>query len=137
MAPVQRDGLEYEFDLVVDIAGDQSAIVSKTRCTAFNGQAIELLTEDTGATLRAWLTDGAPMAERKAAPSGVGRLPAAAPAAQATAAQPPAPTFDLPSVLTRISMAGAERARSRSRRRPACPTSRCRCASGCARRSRR
>lgn len=107
MAPVQRDGLEYEFDLVVDIAGDQSAIVSKTRCTAFNGQAIELLTEDTGATLRAWLTDGAPMAERKAAPSGVGKLPAAAPAAQATAAQPPATTFDLPSVLTRISMAGS------------------------------
>jgi len=32
MAPVQRDGLEYEFDVVADLDQDNNLIVGKTRC---------------------------------------------------------------------------------------------------------
>jgi hypothetical protein len=75
-APVQRDGLEYEFDVVMTINNDNSAMVDKTRCSALNGGAYELITEAIGETLRAWLTDGAPMPApaAKAATTG-GKLP--------------------------------------------------------------
>lgn len=38
MAPVQRDGFEYEFDIILDIAQDHSAHASKDRTGLFEGQ---------------------------------------------------------------------------------------------------
>lgn len=60
MQPVQRDGLEYEFDVVGDMDHDNNFIVGKTRCTALAGAAIHKPGADLAATLRAWLTDGEP-----------------------------------------------------------------------------
>jgi hypothetical protein len=58
LAPIQRDGMEYEFDLVLDVAMDHNASVSKSRLRSFDGR---LFTPDkkTGHELLAWLNAGA------------------------------------------------------------------------------
>ncbi len=38
LQPIQRDGLEYEFDVVADMDLDNTLIVGKTRCPALTGQ---------------------------------------------------------------------------------------------------
>jgi hypothetical protein len=58
LAPVQRDGLEYEFDIVGDINLDHDLIISKSRCSALSGQIISKPGQQIARELRAWLTDG-------------------------------------------------------------------------------
>lgn len=104
---VQRDDLEYEFDVVLTIADDQTAMVTKTRCPALTGAALEIITEAVGETLRAWLTDGAPMEAQQLAPAPPAsslKLPSAAPA-------PVLPTrsFDITAVMMAIAGAKDER----------------------------
>lgn len=57
LAPVQRDGLEYEFDVVGDMTAEHDFVVSKTRCSALADQVIHKPGAKLAATLRAWLTD--------------------------------------------------------------------------------
>jgi len=57
MAPVQRDGLEYEFTLVMDLTADHIATVSKDRTGLFDGQYFTPSVE-TGKTLLEWLESG-------------------------------------------------------------------------------
>jgi hypothetical protein len=57
MAPVQRDGLEYEFTLVVDLTAEHIATVSKDRTGIFDGQYFTPSVE-TGNTLLEWLESG-------------------------------------------------------------------------------
>ena len=78
LAPVQREGMEYEFTVVFDLGMDHSAQVSKDRTAMFDG-AIFKPTKDTGKLLLDWRMSGKP--EQVEAP------PAAAPVA---AAPPPA-----------------------------------------------
>lgn len=59
MAPVQRDGLEYEFDVVADMDMDNNMIVSKTRCPVMSGQVYGKPGEDVAKILLGWLSDGA------------------------------------------------------------------------------
>lgn len=59
LAPVQRDGLEYEFDVVADMDGAE-LVVTKTRCPSLAKAVVAEPGEKLGETLRAWLTDGAP-----------------------------------------------------------------------------
>jgi len=63
LQPVQRDGLEYEFDVVADMDLDNNFIVSKTRCPALRGSVIRCPNEEPAKTLRAWLSDGVPVVE--------------------------------------------------------------------------
>jgi hypothetical protein len=60
LAPVQRDGLEYEFDVVGDMDNDNNLIVSKTRCKPLRGGVFHQPGADVAAILKEWLTDGAP-----------------------------------------------------------------------------
>lgn len=62
MAPVQRDGMEYEFDVAVDMDIDNTMIVQKSRCSALSGQVISKPGADVAETLKAWLS-GAPAPE--------------------------------------------------------------------------
>lgn len=55
MAPVQRDGLEYEFDVVGDLDWEHNFIVSKTRCPALSGAVMKKPGEELARTLSAWL----------------------------------------------------------------------------------
>ncbi|MEM7118170.1 MAG: ATP-binding protein [Chloroflexota bacterium] len=60
MAPIQRDGLEYEFDVYLDMDIDNNAIVAKTRCPALNGQVIAKPSQQLAKTLSEWLKGEAP-----------------------------------------------------------------------------
>lgn len=57
MAPVQRDGLEYEFTLVMDLTADHIATVSKDRTGLYDGQYFTPSVE-TGKHLLDWLESG-------------------------------------------------------------------------------
>lgn len=83
MAPVQRDGMEYEFTVVFDIDAQHVASTSKDRTRLFDGQFFKI-TEDTGAQLKQWLESGADA--RKQEPSESAQ-PAAKPASSGAAAK--------------------------------------------------
>ena len=55
MAPVQRDGFEYEFDVFLDMDADNNAIVSKTRCPDLAGRVFNRPGEDVAKILADWL----------------------------------------------------------------------------------
>lgn len=58
MEPIQRDGVDYEFTMVLDMALDSHmATVSKTRIDDFDGKVF-VPTRDTGAKLKEWLDVG-------------------------------------------------------------------------------
>ena len=58
LAPVQRDGMEYEFTCVLDIAnGSHMASASKDRTKLFDGR-INVISKQTGVDLKNWLEKG-------------------------------------------------------------------------------
>lgn len=59
LAPVQRDGMEYEFTTVLDVAMNHEAQASKDRTGLFDGLLFKI-SKDTGLTLIKWLGGGAP-----------------------------------------------------------------------------
>jgi len=65
LAPIQRDGMEYEFDVTADMDLDHNFIVSKTRCSALDGAVIRKPDRELAATWYQWLTSGAVPVERK------------------------------------------------------------------------
>ncbi len=69
MAPIQRDGMEYEFDLVADLDVDHNMIVTKSRCDALSAVVEKNPGSAFIAKFRAWLEDGeeAPPEDLKAA----------------------------------------------------------------------
>jgi hypothetical protein len=68
LAPVQRDGLEYEFDLVGYMDEDNTFITDKTRCSAYAQKAFTKPGPKEFAPLAEWLEGaaGAPRAKRPA-----------------------------------------------------------------------
>lgn len=58
-APIQRDGIEYEFTVVFDLSIDHMATVNKDRTRLFDGQYF-VPTPDVGKTLKQWLDAGEP-----------------------------------------------------------------------------
>lgn len=57
LAPIQREGMEYEFTTVFDIGMDHQFTVSKDRTGLFEGK-IEKITEKTGKIINEWLSAG-------------------------------------------------------------------------------
>jgi hypothetical protein len=64
MAPIQRDGMEYEFTVVGDIDHDHNLVISKTRCPKLDGAVIHKPGRQIAETLLEWLNSGAPDDER-------------------------------------------------------------------------
>jgi hypothetical protein len=66
LAPVQREGLDFEFTTVFDLDAHHMASASKDRTSLFDGEFFRL-TPDVGKKLLAWLNTGAdaPKPERK------------------------------------------------------------------------
>ena len=60
LQPIQREGLDFEFDVVGDLDQMNRLVVTKTRCRALAQAVIRQPGEDMARTLKAWLTDGAP-----------------------------------------------------------------------------
>lgn len=57
LAPIQRDGLEYEFTVVLDIAENHYAHATKDRTALLDGWS-DLITTETGKRLLDWLERG-------------------------------------------------------------------------------
>ena len=83
LAPEQGKGIEYEFDLLVEISVEHIAQVIKDRTGKFQDKLIDKPGEQFGRDMAAWLADGHP------APGPVAAGPQ--PAKAAEAAQAPAP----------------------------------------------
>lgn len=58
LQPVQRDGLEYEFDIVADMDQDNNLIVTKTRAASLNALVLNKPGADFAAQLKAWVDEG-------------------------------------------------------------------------------
>jgi nucleoside-triphosphatase THEP1 len=61
MAPIQRDGMEYEFDVAADMDIDNNLIIQKSRCPALSGQVIAKPDSQVADVLKSWLS-GVPVA---------------------------------------------------------------------------
>lgn len=60
LQPVQREGMEYEFDLVGDLDQDHKLVITKSRISALSGQVIAKPGAQLAADLRGWLTGAEP-----------------------------------------------------------------------------
>jgi len=89
MAPIQRDGFEYEFDVMMDMDVKNVGHVTKTRCPALTDRDFVKPGADMAAILREWLTGAAP----SQAPAPIVFTP---PAANGKPAQPAADSGPLP-----------------------------------------
>jgi hypothetical protein len=58
MAPIQRAGVEYEFDVVGDLDLEHNLIISKTRCPKLDGGVFPRPGPEVAAVLSEWLSDG-------------------------------------------------------------------------------
>jgi hypothetical protein len=58
LQPVQRDGLEYEFDVVGDLDQDNNLVIGKTRCPALTGGVFAKPGRAVAETLITWLSAG-------------------------------------------------------------------------------
>jgi hypothetical protein len=66
LAPVQREGLEYEFDLVGYMDDENNLVVDKTRCPDYAGRVLSKPKAADFAPLAAWLEGGVDLAEQSA-----------------------------------------------------------------------
>lgn len=117
LASIQRDGLEYEFDVVGDIDLQHEIRVSKTRCRKLDAAHVQMTSaKGTGyewfaATLVAWLSDGKPA---DAPPEIVAQTTIGELAAKATSAADPGPApvkVPAPKVPTFAEACSAQKAR--------------------------
>jgi len=60
MAPVQRDDVQYEFDIVGEMDADNSMVIVKTRCSSLANAVIRKPGKELADTLKEWLSDGVP-----------------------------------------------------------------------------
>lgn len=58
LQPEQRNGIEYEFDVVADMDLENNFTVSKSRCPELSGRVVNRPGPEVGETLLAWLSDG-------------------------------------------------------------------------------
>lgn len=66
MAPQQRDGFEYEFDIMGELDVDNTLIIQKTRCSAINGKIFAKPDSKVMEPIKAWLKG-----EAKPAPNNI------------------------------------------------------------------
>ena len=60
LAPIQREGFEYEFDIVLEMDVNHTGVISKTRCIPLTDAVIKKPGDELSLTLREWLV-GAPV----------------------------------------------------------------------------
>jgi hypothetical protein len=70
LAPVQRDGMEYEFTIFFDLSANHLASSSKDRTSLYDGRAPFVPTPEIGRDLLEWLEAGADPAEEQRATLG-------------------------------------------------------------------
>jgi len=69
LAPIQREGMDYEFDIVFDIDHEHRAIVSKTRCAVLTDEVFHKLSSKDARIIKDWLSDGVTVEKIEAVPA--------------------------------------------------------------------
>jgi DNA polymerase III delta prime subunit len=64
MEVVQRDGIEYEWDIVGELDKENTLIITKSRCKALSGKSFAQPGADLGQAIKAWLRTGTPPQEQ-------------------------------------------------------------------------
>lgn len=64
-APKQGKSIEYEFDMLMQLSQDHSALVLKDRTGKYQDECIDLINEELGKQLGEWLSDGEVVKEEK------------------------------------------------------------------------
>lgn len=64
LAPVQRDGLEYEFTIVFELTHDHLAVVSKDRTSLLASKPPFIITKETATMIKEWLEGGADIGQQ-------------------------------------------------------------------------
>lgn len=65
MAPVQKDGVEYEFDVVASLNLENILTIEKTRCIALSGKTFDKDGKGVAEILKAWLSPNEASADQK------------------------------------------------------------------------
>lgn len=90
-APVQRDGVEYEFDVMGELDLDHTLVVTKSRCPEVDGKVYRHPGADFAAALNTWLSLGTAPSEAPrltiVPPTSTAPTPKTASTAEAKAAQ--------------------------------------------------
>src|SRR5258707_208808 len=60
LQPVQRQGIEYEFDIIGDMDQENTLVITKTRCPDLAGLVVNRPGAELAATILNWLDDGEP-----------------------------------------------------------------------------
>jgi hypothetical protein len=66
LTPEQGKGIEYEFDILMEISQDHIAEIIKDRTGKFQDKIIDKPGEEFGAQLKEWLNDGDPIVDEEA-----------------------------------------------------------------------
>ncbi len=82
LAPIQRDGLEYEADVVGDLDQSHTLVVTKSRCPELTDAVIPKPGKELADQLRAWLGQGEPRIVQSIQPPTQSPSPAPTPAVQ-------------------------------------------------------
>lgn len=61
MAPIQREGLEYEFDIVGEMDYDHKLYITKTRCKALDGKIIDKPGQQFADVVKEWISSAPPL----------------------------------------------------------------------------
>lgn len=69
MAPVQRDDVQYEFDVIMDMDLDNSGSIVKTRCAKLAGEVIRKPGQKLAKVLLDWVSGGVPHVSEPARPA--------------------------------------------------------------------
>ena len=69
LQPVQREGMEYEFDVIGDLDQDNRLVVSKSRCPDLTGQLFDKPGKEIAGILTAWLAGETAPERPKPAPA--------------------------------------------------------------------
>jgi hypothetical protein len=63
MELVQRDGIEYEWDILGELDKENTLVITKSRCKALSGKRFAQPGAELGEAIKAWLNTGAPPTE--------------------------------------------------------------------------
>ncbi len=89
LAPIQREGLDFEFDVCGDLDYEHTLVITKSRCPSVADAVIPKPGKELAEQLRAWLGQGEPAVVQPAQTSTPEPAPAPKPAVQATNGQTP------------------------------------------------
>jgi hypothetical protein len=62
MEPIQRKGIQYEFDITGSLDGENTLTIEKTRCSALQGAVFQRASEDFAQIVQTWLDGDLPPA---------------------------------------------------------------------------